>query len=217
MRSRLIVSTAAASLLLLGLAACTTPPTPKPLTVEQKCTPKTATIQWEPSDELLDPSNANYVNVRATLLDYSQGDGLFTVRSADFAPPVKVVYTDADAMRFRTDTPDAVWGEALITSVRLTGQVPTDFGVTTKLPPDTTTVNTKRGKYLDVDQENLASIPFSIRCAGEKPIDGQVIGVISGATRGTLMECGQKMQKNPPESEKETYAVLARYCKSLAR
>jgi hypothetical protein len=211
---KLVVSLAVAALALGALAGCTSSPATSAAapTPAQKCKPSTATIQWSLSDALTDPKQATYTPVRVFVLDYSEGNGVAKVSRADIGPSPSVAFDDENALAVSSDASTAQWKTALFRSVRLTGQVSTDFGTRRSLPEGGTTVDTRHGKFLDVDQEILTSVPFSIKCAGEKQITGSVVATAPGTYLGVLIQCGDKAGKHDSATTKQAYALAPRFC-----
>jgi hypothetical protein len=196
----------AVPLVLLVLAGCASSTPKHTQTAAEKCTPKTATVQWGPSNV------SDQVTTPALVTIYKKSsDGITQYRSRSVAPPMRVDFTEDDLAR-ASATSEKDWDAALVRSVRLTGQVPTNFGIQYKLEPLATGANSGTGSFIENDEEAYVTVPFTIECAGVRHVSGDVRGPISGAIMTVFVECTQKAAKNDGQQVTDGLALAAKYC-----
>jgi hypothetical protein len=208
---------ALACALAVTLAGCTLGsipnPTAKPLTAAQRCTPKTATIQWFPALDNDDTTGMYFVPVQVQVFDYSKGAGALTKHNINVFPKTRVKYSATSAKHW-SSVPNDVWLQTLITSVGLTGQVLPGFGrphdiSDAVIPPDV-----HSGISLVVLEQPSQIVPFAIECKGQDSVVGRITGIDQGGILSLHVTCGDtNARPSDGAAWKRALALAPKYCK----
>jgi hypothetical protein len=176
------LAAAMGAVLLASLVACT-PAAPK-LTAAQKCTPTNAKISWgTPVDGAKQP-------VEAHLLSFQGGVAISTPVQTSVSTSATLSFAHAGRTSDFSKISIDPWYRALVASVRATKAVPSGFGDGKPVEPSDIQPSRAAGKYFVVTEEKLTTVPFTIACAGEKPVTGSLAAYADTGSYGTITQCG---------------------------
>jgi hypothetical protein len=207
MKLRTLATLSIVPVVLLALSACSGP-APHVPTAAERCTPKTATVQWGSSQS---DADATLTPVRATVFDYS-ADGSYTTQSHVVAPKVSISWDEPGLLTFTSHTVESAWDTSLLVSLRRTGRVPSTFGAKVVVPASTLTPNARTGEYLVSDSTAYLDVPFTLSCSGVKPATGHVLGPTFAGFSSLLVKCDEKAGAGSNQQLVDAVALAAKYC-----
>ncbi len=175
-----------------SLAACTSTVPPKQ-TSAHNCTPNSAHISWG------SPVSGKREPVEAHLISFEDGVLISTPITTEADTHATFSYSGERSISDVSSTGETKWQESLLSRLRKTDAVPTDFGNGAPVEPGDFTPSTPSGKYVVVTEENLTTVPFTISCAGEKSLAGEVAAVADTGSYGTIEQCGTSTESIAPE------------------
>lgn len=190
----------ALSFVVLGtVSACAAPtPTPTPTVSDSSaCTPKTATISWQPKTQVDDVEIGHFVTV--------VGGDLASETKRTAIDPAITLSPDVLSRLARGDqTTSQLWQTALLDDVRRTGQVFDTFGRPSTMASETpaTAAVPKPGIFVTDVWARQFQLQFSVACVGTAPVAGSLTAAESGGTTVVFIECGVAVDKPNPMTER---------------
>jgi hypothetical protein len=179
---------ALAATIVAALAGCSSP-APMPKKTAVACSSTSATISWKGKTRVDDaPLGSSVVVVvvvvSADLVEETQRTALDP--QPTFLPDTITVLADVNSSSIRN------WKTAFLPDVRRTGQVSTTFGAHATLPEKTPVAldNPTTSTYITDVALNQWEVPFTIDCAGSKPVPGTIRAAEIGDTASRTVKCG---------------------------
>ena len=148
------------------------------------CTPASAHIT------LGSPIEGKKQPVEAHLISFQNGVTLSTPIALLTDTLATFSYSDHRSLAGISSTSETKWQSALLSRVRNTRGLPTDFGDGQPVEPSDVAPDASSGKYVEVTEEELTTVPFTIECSGEKTLTGNAAALADTGTFTTVTQCG---------------------------